>query len=276
MRLRTLAVILAVIFCSSVMGTDALAMQDNRPPGAGTGVSSGVGKIAGRTVGIGEHLGETLPMDTPFIDEQGRKVLLRDLVTKPTIITFVYYRCTHTCPTLLFGLSDVLSKVDLSPGKDFSVISISFDETETPDLAVQKRQDYIKATGKEFPEGAWRFLTADKEAIEKITRAAGFGFKKVAAGFAHPVALIVLSPQGKITRYVYGVRFLPMDLTLALTEASKGLAVPTVNKVLLYCFSYDPAGKKYVFNILKVTAIATLVFIALFVGWLTLWGKKRT
>lgn len=263
MRLRFLTIILAGILCSSLVGADTLAGLDGGPPEVGP------------KVGINEHLGETLPLDTSFIDEQGQKVVLRDLVTKPTILTFIYYRCTHTCPTLLLGLSDVLSKVDLSPGKDFSVISISFDETETPDLAVQKKKDYIKATGKEFPEGAWRFLTADRETIEKITGAAGFGFKKVPTGFSHPVALIVLSPQGKITRYLYGVRFLPMDLTLALTEASKGLAVPTVNKVLLYCFSYDPEGKKYVFNILKITAIATLVFIALFIGWLTRWGRKK-
>ncbi|MDA8082687.1 MAG: SCO family protein [Nitrospiraceae bacterium] len=259
MRLRILTVILAGLLCVILLHTHASAGQDVRSP----------------EVGIDEHLGGTLPLDTFFTDEQGRKVLLRDLVTKPTILTFVYYRCTHTCPTLLLGLSDVLSKIDLSPGKDYSVISISFDETETPDLAGQKKKDYIKATGKAFPEGAWRFLTADRETIERITGAAGFGFKRVSTGFAHPVALIVLSPRGKITRYLYGVRFLPMDLTLALTEASKGLAVPTVNRVLLYCFSYDPEGKRYVFNILKITGIATILFAALFIGWLTRWGKKQ-
>lgn len=259
MRLLFLRVIMAVIFCSALMTPDKSYAQGRQQPG----------------VGIDEHLGETVPLDTSFIDEQGQKVVLRDLVTKPTILTFVYYRCTHVCPTLLIGLSNAISKVDLAPGKDYSVISISFDETETPDLAVQKKKDYIKATGKVFPEGAWRFLTADSEAIAKITGAAGFGFKKVPSGFSHPVALVVLSPEGKITRYLYGVRFLPMDLTLALTEASKGLASPTVNKLLLYCFSYDPEGKRYVFDILKITAIATIFFIVVFIVWLTRWGRKR-
>ncbi len=225
--------------------------------------------------GINEKLGETLPLDLTLTDDSGRTVLLRDLITKPTILNFVYYRCSHTCPALLSGLSDVLSKVELAPGKDFAVLTISFDETETPDLAAQKKVDYQKAARREFPDGSWNFMTADKETIARITRAAGFGFRRAPNGFAHPVALIVLSPSGKITRYLYGIKFLPMDLTLAITEASKGLAVPTVNKLLLYCYSYDPEGRRYVFDILKITAVATLLFIGLFIGWLTLWGKKR-
>lgn len=226
-------------------------------------------------IGVDERLGDFIPLDLSFSGEQGQKVVLRDLVTKPTILTFVYYRCTHTCPMLLFGLSEVLSRVDLSPGKEFSVISISFDETETPDLALQKKKDYLKATGKEFPEGAWRFLTADRETIAEITGSAGFGFKKVTTGFSHPVVLIVLSPQGKITRYLYGVSFLPMDLTLAITEASKGLAVPTARKMLLFCYSYDPEGRRYVINILRITGIATILFIAMFIGYLIISGKRQ-
>ncbi|MGC2063490.1 MAG: SCO family protein [Thermodesulfovibrionales bacterium] len=225
--------------------------------------------------GITEKLGETLPLDLTLTDDRGRPVVLRDLITKPTILNFVYYRCSHTCPALLSGLSDVLSRVDMAPGGDFSVLTISFDETDTPDLAAQKKTDYQKAAGREFPDGSWNFLTADKETIMKITGAAGFGFKRAPNGFAHPVALIVVSPKGKITRYLYGIKFLPMDLTLAITEASKGLAVPTVNKVLLYCYSYDPEGRRYVFNILKITAAATIFFIILFIGWLTLSGRKQ-
>src|ERR1700690_2387421 len=227
-------------------------------------------------VGIDEKLGEVIPLDITFTDEQGRSVMLRDLVTKPTILNFVYYSCSHTCPVLLSGLAEVLSRIELTPGRDFNVITVSFDETDSPDLAAQKKTDYLKAAGKEFPAQSWNFLTGDKEAIMKITRAAGFGFKRAPDGFAHPVALILLSPQGKITRYLYGVKFLPMDLTLAITEASKGLAVPTVNKVLLFCFSYDPEGRRYVFNILKITAVATIFFIVIFIGWLILSVKRAS
>jgi len=225
-------------------------------------------------VGFNEKLGDTIPMDLPFIDEQGRKVMLGELIKGPTVLSLVYYSCSHTCPMLLSGLAEAVSAVELEPGKDYAIITISFDETDTPALASQRKNDYIKAARRIFPENSWRFLTADKESISRITEATGFRFKRAPNGFAHPVGLIVLSPQGKITRYLYGVRFLPMDLTLAITEASKGLAVPTVRKIIMYCYSYDPEGRHYVFNILKVTAAATLLFIALFIGWLTLWGRK--
>lgn len=231
---------------------------------------------AGPGPGIQEKLGETLPLDLLLTDDTGRKVRLQDLITKPTILNFVYYQCSHTCPALLSGLSEVLARVEPAPGRDFTVLTISFDETDTPELAAQKKTDYHKAAGRAFPEGSWPFLTADKETITKITRAAGFGFRRSPNGFAHPVALIVVSPKGRITRYLYGIKFLPMDLTLALTEAAQGLAVPTVNKLLLYCYSYDPEGRRYVFNILKLTGAATIFFIIIFVSWLTLWGKKRS
>ncbi|MBI5103319.1 MAG: SCO family protein [Nitrospirae bacterium] len=224
--------------------------------------------------GIDEKLGEVLPLEITFTDEQGRQVLLRDLITRPTVLNFVYYSCGHACPALLSGLSDAISRVELTPGKDFNVVTISFDETDTPDRGAQKKADHTKASGREFPGSSWTFLTGNKESIAKITEAAGFGFRRAPNGFAHPVALIVLSPQAKITRYLYGIKFLPMDLTLAITEASKGLAVPTVNKVLLYCYSYDPGGRRYVFNVLKITAAATIIFVIIFIGWLTLSSGK--
>lgn len=225
-------------------------------------------------VGIHEKLGDIIPMDIPFTDEQGRRVVLGELVTKPTVLSLVYYSCSHTCPLLLSGLAEVISAAEPEPGKDYSVVTISFDETDSPAAAAQKKNDYIRAARRVFPERSWNFLTGDKEAISKIAAATGFRFKRSPNGFSHPVGVMVISPQGKITRYLYGVRFLPLDLTLAITEASKGLAVPTVRKVLLYCYSYDPEGRHYVFNILKVTAAATLFFIALFIGWITLWGRK--
>lgn len=227
-------------------------------------------------IGIDERLGGPLALDIQMTDGSGSPVLLRDLVKRPTVFSFVYYKCSHTCPLLLTGLADVLSKVQLSPGKDFSVVTISFDDTDTPALAAEKRNDYIKAAGRAFPEHSWEFLTGDQEAIRKITASAGFRFKKTQNGFSHPVGIIVVSPEGKITRYLYGVKFLPMDLSLAITEASKGLAVPTVNRVLLYCYSYDPEGRRYVFNVLKVTAVVTIFFIVVFISWLTMSVRRAS
>lgn len=238
-------------------------------------LTTGLPAYAGQEVGIAEKLGQVIPLDLTFKNELGKEVVLHDLVTKPTILVFVYHSCSHTCPTLLAGLSEVLSQIEPVPGRDFSILTVSFDETDTPALAAQKKKDYVKAAARDFPEGSWNFLTGDDVSISRLTAAAGFGFKRAPNGFAHPVSLILLSPQGKITRYLYGVKFLPMDLTLALTEASRGLAVPTVRKLLLYCYSYDPEGRRYVFNILRITGIATLLFIGLFIGWLTLSGRRR-
>lgn len=255
---RYLTACAAVVLCFMLTGTDA-------SPEAG-------GQDAG--AGIDERLGSVIPLDITFADEQGRSVTLRELVDRPTVISLVYYSCNHTCPLLLSGEADVFSRIALDPGRDFSAITISFDENDTPAAAAQKRNDYIRAAGRGFPGRSWTFLTGNGESIGKITQAAGFRFRKSPNGFAHPVGLIVLSPEGKVTRYLYGVKFLPMDLTLAITEASKGLAVPTVRRALLYCYSYDPEGRRYVFNILKITAIATLLFITAFIAWLVLSGKK--
>ena len=226
-------------------------------------------------VGIDERLGDFIPQDLFFTDEQGRAVLLRELINKPTILVFVYHSCSHTCPLLLAGLSETLSRLKLSPGRDFNILTVSFDVTDTPAVAARKKKDYIKAAGREFPERSWNFLVGNEEMISRLTAATGFRFRKTSNGFAHPVALIMLSPKGRITRYLYGISFLPVEVTLAITEASKGLPVPTVNKLLLYCYSYDPEGKRYVLDILKITAAATLLFILVFVGWLTLSGRKN-
>jgi protein SCO1/2 len=126
-----------------------------------------------------------------------------------------------------------------------------------------------------FPEDAWRFLTGDKENIRKLTDAVGFHFRREREDFLHPVSLILLSPDGKITRYIYGTDFLPFDLKMALLEASEGRVGPTVGKVLRFCFSYDPKGRKYVFNTLKVTGIVTLLFALSFIAFLVFKGKRR-
>jgi protein SCO1/2 len=129
---------------------------------------------------------------------------------------------------------------------------------------------------KSFPEGAWRFLTGDQENIHKLTDAIGFHFKRQGQDFLHPVSLVILSSEGKITRYIYGTEFLPFDLKMALMEASEGRVGPTLSKVLKFCFSYDPEGRKYVFNTLKVTGIVTLLFAFGFILFLVLKGKKQT
>lgn len=227
------------------------------------------------SIGIDEKLGQTVPLDLLFNDENGNKISLRQLIHSPTILALVYYHCPDVCSFLLFNLAGVLKKLGSEPGKEYTVLAVSFDEMEKPDLALQRKKIYLKMIERPFPEDAWRFLTGDKENIRKLTDAVGFHFRREREDFLHPVSLILLSPDGKITRYIYGTDFLPFDLKMALLEASEGRVGPTVSKVLRFCFSYDPKGRKYVFNTLKVTGIVTLLFALSFIAFLVFKGKRR-
>jgi protein SCO1/2 len=226
-------------------------------------------------IGIDQKLGQYVPLDLTFSDETGNPVTLRHLIHKPIILALVYLHCPNVCSLLLQNLADVLNKLPGEPGKEYTVLSISFDETEKPSLALQKKKTYLKMIEKPFPEDAWRFLTGNKENIHKLADAVGFHFKRVGEDFEHPVALIILAPDGKIIRYMYGADVLPLDLKMAFLEASQGRIGPTVTKVLRFCFSYDPKGRKYVFNTLKVTGVVTLLFALSFILFLVFKGKRR-
>ncbi len=227
-------------------------------------------------VGLDEKLGSQIPLDLSFRDEQGHEVKLKDLITKPTIIAPVYYRCPNVCNFLQAGLAQSLPKMKLKPGQDYQVLSFSFDETEKPELAASSKKNYFMAMGgADFPEESWRFLTADKQTIMQLTGSAGYRFQRQGVEFLHPVAIFVVSSEGKIVRYLQGTRFLPMDLTLSLVEASEGRVGSTIRKMVSLCFSYDPAKKTYVFNILRVSATVILLTAGSFMAFLIFTGKKK-
>jgi protein SCO1/2 len=226
-------------------------------------------------IGIDEKIGRNIPLDLTFYDENGNVGTLRQLVHTPTILTPVYLHCPNVCSLLLQNLADVLNRLPAEPDKEYRVISISFDETEKPDLALQKKKTYMKMIQKPFPEDTWRFLTGDKENIRKLTDAVGFHFKRVGEDFEHPVSLIILGPDGKISRYMYGTDILPFDLKMALLEASQGKIGPAISKVVRFCFSYDPKANKLVFNTLKVTGIVTLLLALSFIVFLLFKGRKQ-
>lgn len=221
-------------------------------------------------VALEEKLGQVISGDSFFIDENGARLNLKGRIDKPTIIAPVYLGCMHTCPMLLTGLSQVLGRMELmKPGRDFQVITLSFDESDSPALAVAKKKNYLKAIGKPFPENAWQFLTGRETDIRKFTESIGFKFQRDGEhDFSHPVTLVVLAPGGKIVRYVEGVSFLPFEITMALTEASEGKVGSPSRKALMYCFSYDPLKKSYVFNVLKVTGTVMVLFVAGFLIYL--------
>ncbi len=227
-------------------------------------------------IALEEKLGQYVPADAVFVDENGGRVNLKNIVDKPTIIAPVYLNCMHECPVLLMGLAQVLGQLELvKPGRDFQVITLSFDERDTPGTAREKKGNYLKAVGKPFPEDSWKFLTGDALNIRKFTDSIGFKFQRDGEDFSHPVTLVVLAPGGKIVRYLEGITFLPFEVTMALTEAAQGRVGTTTQKVLQYCFSYDPLKRSYVFNILKVTGTVMVLFVGFFLAWLLITGKRK-
>ncbi len=226
-------------------------------------------------VGLSEHLGEKIPLDLVFRDETGKPVRLGDLITGPTIILPVYYRCTNVCNYLQGGLASVLPALKLKPGEEYRVLSISFDETETPELATKFKRLYLTAMNAPFPEDGWRFLTGDPADIHRLTDAIGYRFLRKGVEFIHPVATVVVAKDGTIVRYFYSTTFLPKDLTLALLEARQGKVGATIRTVVGYCFSFDPKGKTYVFNLMRVSATVVLLCAGGFLLFLILGGRKR-
>jgi protein SCO1/2 len=234
---------------------------------------SGANKVE---VGVDEHLGQTIPLDLKFVNEKGDTVLLKDLIKKPTVLSLVYFRCPGICSPLLDGVVEVSSKVkQFKIGQDFQLLTISFDPTDTPALARQKKKNYMAQFPTPIPDSAWIWLTGDEENIKKLTDAIGFRYVKDGRDFRHPGLLTILSQEGKITRYLYGITFLPFDIQMSIVEASKGKVGPTLTRVLAFCYSYDPEGKTYAFNFLKVMGYVTILSIGFFVAVLLILSKKK-
>ena len=221
-------------------------------------------------VGVDEKLGQTVPLDLMLVDEEGNRVALRSLLDKPTVLTLNFFRCTGLCTPLLNGVAEMLQRTDQIPGKDFQVLTVSFDPRDDAELAGKKKENYLKQLGPSFDKNAWRFLTGDPIATKRLADAVGFRFAKKGEDFVHAGAIMVLSPEGKVSRYLYGVTFLPFDVKMAVAEATAGRTGPTIARFLKFCYSYDPAGRRYFLDITRVSAAFTILLavgfgIALFV-----------
>lgn len=227
-------------------------------------------------IGIVEKLGDTLPLGTMLYDEGGLPVALKDVLKKPAVFTFVYYRCPGICSPLLTELSRVVDKMDLEAGQDYQIITISFDKREKPPLAGEKKTSYLAALKKPIDPAGWRWFTADSAAIMALTDAAGFYFRAEGNDFAHAGALIVVSPEGKITRYINGIQYLPFDVKMALMEASEGRTGPTIAKLIKYCYRYDPDSGSYTMNVTRIGGVVVVALVAVFVMVFIVKPKKRT
>jgi protein SCO1/2 len=217
-------------------------------------------------LGIYEHLDQILPDGLTFTDENYNVVDLKKEIDKPTVIALVYYECPGLCSPLLEGVAEVITRAKLNLGTEYQVFTISFDPNEKPKLAKDKKANYVKLVKNQDVEKGWRWFTGDSTNVTNLLNSLGFKVKKQGEEF--------ISPQGKITRYLHGTYFLPFDLKMAVIEASEGRSGPTINKVLKYCFSFDPEGKKYVMNITRISG-TLIIFIAVsfLVGLLL--SKKR-
>ena len=226
-------------------------------------------------IGIEERLGGTVSLDAMFSAEDGSPVTLRQLITAPTILALVYYECPNVCDYLLTGIAGSLTGLDAEPGRDFNVISISIDDRETPADARRAKRIGLESIEKPFPPASWRFLTGTAANTAAVADSVGFRFVRKGGYFDHPVGIMILSPSGKIVRYMNGADFLPADLKLSLLEASQGRIGPTIAKFFRVCFSYDPSSHKLVFNTLKVLATVTLSLAGALVLYLVVAGRRR-
>jgi protein SCO1/2 len=222
--------------------------------------------------GLQEKPGNVIPADLTFYDEAGKKVNLRDMVDRPTLLAVVYYRCSRMCPQFLDGLAISLGKLNLLPGKDYRVVTVSFDDQDTPEIARSVKRNYIKAIGKPFPEDAWRFLTGTGDNARRLCEALGISVMRSGHGFIHPEVLIFLAPGGRITRYMqltkydygvsYPITFADLELSRAVAEAGQGKVCTVGETVPLYCFVHRPAQQEAFFTIMKIMGLATLFMVA--------------
>ena len=223
-------------------------------------------------VGIVEKLGDLIPLDLKFLNEANDSVSLGELIDKPTILSFVYFDCPGLCSPLLTGISEVVEKLDMTLGEEYQVITISFNTKDTPEKAIIKKNNFVQKIGEENRRH-WIYLTGSQENILEITASVGFKYKPQGLDFAHPSAIILLSPQGKITRYLYGINFLPFDVKMAVIEAQQGIERPTINKILEYCFAYDPNGRTYTLQVTRI--VGSFMLFILLLGFLVLVIRKR-
>ncbi len=220
-----------------------------------------------REIGIDQKLNEQVPLDLVFRDEQGRSVRLGDYFgRKPVVLSLVYFQCPMLCNQVLNGLAASLRVLSFDVGKQFDVVTVSFDPRDTPALAADKKQNFVERYKRPGAPAGWHFLTGEDNSVKALTRAVGFRytFNPVSGQFAHGSGIMVLTPRGKIARYFYGIEYSPKDLRLGLIEAAEERIGSPVDQILLFCYHYDPSLGKYsalVLNFVKLGAVLMLLVL---------------
>ena len=212
-------------------------------------------------VGFEEKQGQYADLNVKLVNEAGDTVLLKDVINKPTILNLVYFQCAGTCSPLMWGISKFIDAMDLQLGKDYEVVTISFDPTEKINLGINKKASYISTMKKKEDAKNWLFFVSDSIDIARLTKSVGFNYQKVNGQYVHPTGLIALAADGKIIRYLRGIDFLPFDIKITLVEAAKGKIGPSINRLLAVCYGYDSKGNQFVFNVTRVSAIVIFFIV---------------
>lgn len=243
------------------------------------GVPSGQPAPILQGVGIDQKLNAQVPLDLVFRDESGRAVALREYFgERPVILSLVYYECPMLCTLILNGLLRSLRALSFTAGREFIVLTVSFDPREGPELAAAKKRAYVRSYGRSEAERGWHFLTGEEAAIRRLTEAVGFryAFDAETGQFAHASGIMVLTPQGRVARYFYGIEYAPRDLRLGLVEAAQGKIGSPVDQLLLYCYHYDPKTGRYsmlIMNVLRLAGAATVLALGGFM--LAMFRRER-
>jgi protein SCO1/2 len=236
---------------------DSRAADDHRPPML-------------RGVGIEQRLGASLPLDAIFLDEAGRPVRLGEYFgTRPVVLVLAYYNCPMLCTQVFNGLLSSLRVLSFDAGKEFEVVAVSFDPRDRPADASAKKKAYVDGYGRPGAAGGWHFLTGGAGSIERVTQAAGFRYRydESTGQFAHATAIYVATPEGKLSRYFYGIEYAPRDLRLGLIEASNRRIGSPVDQLLLFCYHYDPKAARYtatVLGLVRFGGVATVLVLSAF------------
>lgn len=266
------------VLISSVLVALCAAARAEPDAAAGPGYAGSV--IQG--AGITPKFGQPLPLDAPFHNADGKPIRLGDCFDgKPVVLHLVYYECPMLCKLSADGLFTSLDKLSLKPGKDFTIVTMSFDPREGPELSARAREMAIARCGKEAVETGWHFLTGDEASIKKVTDAVGFRYvyDENTKQYAHAAGIFVVTPQGTVSRYLGGIKFAPRDMRFSIVEASDGKVGTPIDQIMMLCYMYDPTVGKYGFAIMALIRLAgavTVVTLAVGVVLMIRRDRRRT
>jgi protein SCO1/2 len=279
-----ITVILTVLLCVPSVSADEILNQESTfraSPASDSEMIDRTDRLPEELedIGVVEHLEAQVPLDITFRDEYGKDVKLGNYFqgNKPVLLTLVYFRCPMLCNLILNGVIESLQQMEMTPGKEFELVTISFDPLETHTLAQHKKQNYIKEYGKPEAASGWHFLTGRESNIRKVADAIGFKYKynEKTEEFMHTSSIFILTPEGKVSRYLYGIVYHPQTLRLSLVEASQGKIGSPMDQLLLYCYHYDPSTGSYApvaMNIMRAGSMVVLITLAAFIS--VLWRRE--